>query len=103
MLFSFVNGSSTLTQLLRTANNFTFLAPTNTAVEQWLLDQGSTTPSQDEIDATFSYHLLHGTFSTAQFPNGSPQFVSSNLTSRNFSNVIGGQSVGLLSNRAGPM
>ncbi|KAE8441548.1 hypothetical protein EG329_004856 [Mollisiaceae sp. DMI_Dod_QoI] len=94
-LNSFINSSTTLKSLLSTANNFTFLAPNNDAFKNWLAEQGST-PSQDIIDATITYHLLNGGFPTVLF-SSTPRIVPSNLKDPKFANVTTGQAVELLS------
>lgn len=96
-LNSLINASSTVKSLLSTANNFTFLAPSNDAFKKWLASQGSTSPSQDVIDATLSYHLVRGGFPTVLFST-KPQFPSSNLNDPTFTNVTNGQTVELLQN-----
>jgi uncharacterized surface protein with fasciclin (FAS1) repeats len=96
----YVNASSNLTNLLSTANNFTLLAPSNTAFEQWFSSQGNPSLSNDVIEATLMYHLLHGGFPTTSFSND-PQFVPSHLTNATYSNVTGGQRVELVNGPAG--
>lgn len=96
-LNSFINSSATVKNLLSTANNFTFLAPSNDAVKKWLATQGSTPPAQDLIDATLSYHLIDGGFPTVLF-SSKPKFISSKLDNSTFANVTNGQVVELLQN-----
>ncbi|KUJ08476.1 FAS1 domain-containing protein [Mollisia scopiformis] len=96
-LNSLINSSTTAKNLLSTANNFTFLAPSNDAFKKWLADQGPTSPSQDLIDATLSYHLVNGGFPTVLF-SSKPQFVSTKLSSAAFTNVTNGQVVELFQN-----
>jgi uncharacterized surface protein with fasciclin (FAS1) repeats len=93
-LNSFINSSTQLRTGLAAANNFTFLAPSNDAFKKWLASQGST-PSQDVIDATLTYHLISGGFPTVLF-NSNPRFVSSVLKTPAFANVSTGQTVELL-------
>ena len=96
-LFSFINGSTNLYNLLNGAENFTFLAPTNDAITQWITTQeNNSTPSADVIEATLSYHLLNGSWPTVNFKTR-PQFVVSDLTDVSYSNVTGGQRVELQS------
>ncbi len=90
-----ISNSRVLTQLLSTANNFTFLAPSNDAFDERLASKGSAVPSADEIDATLTYHLLHGGFPTVSFSQ-EPQFVASNLTDSRFANTTTGQAVELV-------
>lgn len=93
-LNSYVTNSSILTKLLSSADNFTFLAPSNAAIEEWL--SSSDTLTTDVIDTTLTYHLLHGRFPTLSF-TPEPQFVHSFLENITYANVTGGQVVELLS------
>lgn len=52
----YVNASSNLTNLLSSANNFTLLAPSNTAFEEWFSSQGNPSLSDDVIEETLTYH-----------------------------------------------
>lgn len=103
-LFSFVNSSSNLYNLLHDSKNFTFLAPTNDAIAQWISTAyGNSTPSADIIDATLSYHILNGSWPTIDFTN-EPQFVVTSLTNSSYSNVTivpGGQRVELINGPGG--
>ncbi|CZR62605.1 uncharacterized protein PAC_12502 [Phialocephala subalpina] len=83
-----VNESPLLTTLLGTANNCTFLAPSDDALTAWL----QTNRSQAWIDANISYHLLPGNNPTISLEN-TTHFLSSFLTNSSFSNVTGGQRV----------
>ena len=96
----YVNASTNLTNLLSTADNFTLLAPSNTAFEQWFSGQGNPSLSNDVIEATLFYHLLHGGFPTTSFTE-EPQFVASHLENATYSNVTGGQRVGLVTGTGG--
>jgi len=96
---SYVNASTNITNLLSSANNFTLLAPSNNAFEDWFSSQTST-PSQDVVEATLLYHLLHGGFPTTSFSNET-QFVPSYLTNATYSNVTGGQRVELATGSGG--
>jgi hypothetical protein len=101
MLNSFIDSSPTLSRLLSTANNFTFLAPSNTAINAWLAAPGTTSLQTDQIEALISYHLLHGTFPVASFPQ-IPLFPNSNLNNLTFENITGGQAVEFAQGPAGP-
>jgi uncharacterized surface protein with fasciclin (FAS1) repeats len=98
-LYSYVNSSTKLYNLLNTAKNFTFLAPTNNAIAEWILQtQGNSTPSADVMEATLSYHILNGSWPTVEFRDA-PQFVATSLTNASYSNVTifpGGQRVQLV-------
>ena len=95
----YVNASANLTSLLSTANNFTLLAPSNTAFDAFLSSQ-SASVSDDEIEAILTYHLLHGGFPTLSFSD-QPQFVASHLTNTSYANVTGGQRLELVSGSNG--
>jgi len=91
----YVDSSSTLTELLSSANNVTLLAPSNTAF-QTLLSSQSPALSSDQIEALLSYHILHGVFPTVSLST-KPQFASSLLTNSSYANITSGQSVELRS------
>ncbi|KAG0651787.1 Fasciclin arabinogalactan [Hyphodiscus hymeniophilus] len=100
-LYSYINGSTKLFNLLNTAENFTFLAPTNDAIAQWIVSNGNNTPAADVIEAQLSYHLLNGSWPTVDF-TAAPQFAATDLTNSTYNNVTifpGGQRVELV---AGP-
>lgn len=96
----YVNASTNLTNLLSSANNFTLLAPSNTAFEEWFSSQGNPSLSDDVIEATLLYHVLHGGFPSTSFAD-EPQFVASHLTNSTYSNVTGGQRVELVTGSGG--
>ena len=82
---------------LQAANNFTLLVPNNTALSQWRAGQifsfeNSENNTQDYIEETLSYHLLNGTYPTADFGK-QPQFISTGLSNESWSLVTGGQRV----------
>lgn len=95
-LYSYVsgNGSTNGTGLLGDANNFTFLAPSNTAIKN-LLASNPNALTQDLVDATLQYSLLNGGYPSLSFTNTS-QFVASNLNNASYANVTGGQRVELV-------
>jgi hypothetical protein len=101
MLNSFIDSSPAISRLLSTANNFTFLAPSNTAINAWLAAPGTTSLTTDDVEALISYHLLHGTFPVASFSQN-PLFPNSNLNNVTFENVTNGQTVELLQISNGP-
>lgn len=101
MLNSFIDSSPEISRLLSTANNFTFLAPSNAAINTWLAAPGTNSLSTDDIEALITYHLLHGTFPVASFSQV-PQFPNSNLNNNTFENVTNGQAVELLQTPNGP-
>ena len=93
-LHGYVSASSNVTSLLASANNFTFLAPTNDAVGKYL-SQFPNNLTEDVLKATFQYSLLRGGFPSLSFPNTS-QFVATNLVNASYANVTGGQAVELV-------
>lgn len=95
----YVNTSTSLTSLLSTADNVTLLAPSNTAFEEWLSNQ-SPALSDDQIEASLMYHLIHGVFPAVSFSKR-PQFAGSFLTNTSYANVTGGQRVELASGSNG--
>ncbi|CZR61808.1 uncharacterized protein PAC_11705 [Phialocephala subalpina] len=101
-LTSYINASAKLTELVTTANNFTFLAPTNAAFQEWFSSTGNQTFG--DIEATLQYHLLNGSYSTVNF-NEQPQFISTALNNATYTNVTiapPGQRVELISSASGP-
>lgn len=83
-----VNSLPFVVQQFNSADNFTFLAPTNDAVSSWL----ATNRSSDDIQATLQYHLLNGTFPSVSIPS-TPIFIPTALTNQSYCNVTGGQRV----------
>lgn len=83
-LYNFINGSTQLTNLLSSAQEFTFLAPTDDAFETWLTSEGNVT--DDVIEATLSYHIFNGSFPTIDFTSTS-QFVPTYLQNSSYSNI----------------
>jgi len=87
---------------LQAANNFTLLVPNNTAVSKWRASQtfaieSSGNSTQDFTEATLSYHLLNGTYPTADFGT-QPQFISTGLLNQSWNQVTGGQRVEVAKN-----
>ena len=97
---SFIDSSPTISRLLSIENNFTFLAPVNTAINAWLAAPGTTSLQTDRIQALISYHLLHGTFPVASFSQ-IPLFSNSNLNNLTFENITGSQAVEFAQGLAG--
>jgi len=91
LLNSHIANSTTLTNLLTRADNFTFLAPSNAAFNKWLGQEGSLL-TEPEIEETLMYHILRGGFPTVRI-TATPQFAASNLPNGNLANVTGGQVV----------
>lgn len=87
-LSSLVNSLPLLVQQFNSADNFTFLAPTNAAISSWL----ATNRSTDYIQAALQYHLLKGTYPSVSIPSV-PVFIPSSLTNKSYCNITGGQRV----------
>lgn len=83
--------SSNLSVQFNAADNFTLLAPTDTAISTWL-SSFATNVSPSYIEAVLSYHLLHGRYATASITN-SHLNIRSWLTDEQYANVTGGQRV----------
>lgn len=101
-LTGYINASAKLTELVTSANNFTFLAPTNAAFQEWFSSTGNQTFG--DVEATLQYHLLNGSYSTVSFTE-QPQFISTALNNATYTNVTiapPGQRVELLSGANGP-
>jgi len=84
-LNNFINGSTTFSNLLLSAQEFTFLAPSDDAFKTWLASQGSNV-SMDVIEATLTYHLLNGSFATVSITD-KPQFAPTYLQNQSYSNI----------------
>lgn len=97
-LYSYVNGNGSTngTGLLGNANNFTFLAPSNTAIKNYLASNPDAL-TKDLVDALLQYSLLNGGYPSLSFTNNS-QFVASNLNNASYANVTGGQAAELILN-----
>ena len=94
-LSNYVNDSSTVRTLLTEANNFTFFAPSNSAIESLIGTYNNDSLASDELDAILQYSLIHGGYSRLSFSN-TPQFIASNLLNASYANVSGGQVVDLV-------
>jgi uncharacterized surface protein with fasciclin (FAS1) repeats len=80
-------------------DNVTLLAPSNTAFQAWTSNQ-SPALSDDQMEASLMYHLVHGVFPAVSFSKR-PQFAGSFLTNTSYANVTGGQRVELVSGTSG--
>ena len=93
-LNALVNSSAPATALLANSQNFTFLAPSNTAISNFnsqfpgLLNSSLLLP-------TIQYGLLKGSLPTLSITD-TPQFIQSNLSGSAYANVTGGQVVELV-------
>jgi hypothetical protein len=88
ILSELLASSPRLSAWLLTANNFTFLAPSNAAISQLIAGNYL----QDGIEATLTYHLLSGSYPTVHFGNVL-EFIPTALSNASFANVTGGQRV----------
>jgi hypothetical protein len=93
-LNTLVNSNASATALLANSQNFTFLAPSNTAISNFnsqfpgLLNSSLLLP-------TIQYGLLKGIYPTLSITH-TPQFIQSNLSGTAYANVTGGQVVELV-------
>ncbi|KAI0398864.1 FAS1 domain-containing protein [Xylaria palmicola] len=88
-------------QSLNNAQNVTFLAPNNDALDAIMNNSNGTNSSvpassQGGIEALLSYHVLNGTYYASNFTNTS-QFIPTRLTNTSYTNLTGGQVVECLS------
>lgn len=81
-----------LAQTLDSAQNITFLAPSNEAVAALLESNPNITQNTDALRAVLQYHVLNGTYLSSAITNTSA-FVPTRLTNQTFTNVTGGQVV----------
>lgn len=93
-LFNYVNASSNATSLLASANNFTFLAPSNTAISDFVKANGNSSLNADFLQANLQYGMLKGGYPSLSFTNES-LFVKTGLSNGSYANVTGGQVVEL--------
>ncbi|TVY42169.1 Fasciclin-like arabinogalactan protein [Lachnellula subtilissima] len=94
ILNTYINNSTNITSLLSNANNFTFLAPNNKAIDSFLNNNPSVL-TEGLLQATIQYSLLRGGYPKLSFTN-TPQFVTSNLVNGSYTNVTAGQAVELV-------
>lgn len=87
-----INNSSILHNLYQNADNFTFLAPSNAAIELYLSQNAQSSTQNEDLVAALEYHLLHGQTSFIEFTSV-PQYNPTWLTNESYSNVTGGQRV----------
>lgn len=99
-LYSRVNASTVLQPLLANANDFTFFAPSNNAIDAFLKLQQNAT-SDAAFQALIQYSLVKGGFAEVTFTE-KPQFVKSNLVDPKYANVTGGQALELVSRNGQP-
>lgn len=100
-LFTYVNASRSLRPLFDTKDNFTFLAPSNAAFDDWKKSPAALQPGDDRMEGLLQYHLLQRAIPTVSFTNV-VRFQTTYLNNATFSNVTDGQVVGIGSNKAGP-
>jgi hypothetical protein len=95
-----INASQTISNILSTSDNITFIAPSNTAFDGFLESLSPMTPSEADIEALLTYHLLSGSWPAAAFTT-QPQFVPTFLNDPAHANVTDGQVVELLEDANG--
>ena len=88
-LYSKVNSSAVLRPLLDAADNYTFFAPSNNAIDAFLKTQVNAT-SDTAFQALIQYSLIKQAFTQVTFTE-TPQFAKSNLVDAKYANVTGGQ------------
>jgi hypothetical protein len=93
-LFSRVNSSAVLAPLLGAADDYTFFAPSNNAIDAFLQTQLNAT-SEAAFQALIQYSLVKKAFTEVTFTE-TPQFAKSNLVDAQYSNVTDGQVVELV-------
>ncbi|KAI0413091.1 FAS1 domain-containing protein [Xylaria grammica] len=86
-------------QSIGNAQNVTFLAPNNDALNAIMSNTNSSSPNSSspisspaDIDALLRYHVLNGTYYASDIGNTS-QFIPTRLTNTSYTNVTGGQRV----------
>lgn len=94
ILNTYINNSTNITSLLSNANNFTFLAPDNKAIDSFLSNNPNVL-TEGLLQATIQYSLLRGGYPKLSFTK-TPQFVTSNLVNGSYTNVTAGQAVELV-------
>lgn len=94
-----LNASKNLSSLLSSANNFTFLAPSNAAFDAQF-GQSTGNVSEEDIEAILAYHFLKGGFPTLSF-SSQPNFAHTHLENGNLANVTGGQVVEMVTDSSG--
>jgi uncharacterized surface protein with fasciclin (FAS1) repeats len=92
---SYIAALPALSALLDTANNFTLLAPTDTAITTWL--ESTSNVSNSTIEASLMYHLLAGIYPKESLGDISA-FIPTALSNVTYTNVTGGQRVEAVNN-----
>ncbi len=93
-LNALVNSSANATVLLANSDNFTFLAPSNTAITNFN-SQSPGLLNNTLLLPTIQYGLLKGVYPSLSITD-TPQFIQSNLSGPAYANVTGGQVVELV-------
>jgi len=86
---AYVSASQALSTQFTAADGYTFLAPSDAAIQTWLSGFTTAVP-QAYLEATLQYHLLQGRYLTASIANSST-LIPTRLTNELFTNVTGGQ------------
>lgn len=93
-LRNFLNSSSSTTSLITNANNFTFFAPNNAAIQSYIAEN-PTALTDGSLEAVLQYSLLKGGYPSLSFTD-TPRFAASNLVNSTYANVTGGQAAELI-------
>lgn len=80
--------------MLANATDITILAPSNSALESANMDLMSLSGIDGAVQALLSYHVLNGTVSSENITT-TPTFARTLLANETYSNVTGGQVVGV--------
>ncbi|KAI1181494.1 FAS1 domain-containing protein [Nemania serpens] len=90
ILNTFLQQNPQLLQSIGNAQNVTFLAPNNDAINALMSDSNSLSPdiTPGDLQALLSYHVLNGTYYASSISNTS-QFIPTLLTNTSFTNVTG--------------
>ncbi|KAI0530074.1 FAS1 domain-containing protein [Xylaria digitata] len=94
-LNSLLQQNPQLLQSLGNAQNVTFLAPNNDALNAIMNNNTNSSfpiSSPGDLDALLRYHVLNGTYYASDFGNTS-QFIPTQLTNASYTNVTDGQRV----------
>lgn len=100
-LNSIIGTSKSLTTLLTSAKDFTFLAPSDDALEKWFAKGDGNNAALLE-EKLLRYHLLQGRITTEEFTD-IPKFEHSFMNNTKFANVTGGQVVELVKRNGEPI
>lgn len=101
-LNSIVSASKNLTALFNSVKDFTFLAPSDDALENWFAEGDGKNNVALLEKKLLRYHLLRGRITTEEFKE-IPKFEHSFMNNTSFTNVTGGQVVELVKRNGEPI